>query len=250
MSPRLERFVIMTVPRTGSNMLCTMLNSHPEILCHHEIFNPAGVFYALDLRDGSFTLGSCAERRADPLEFYRRIWRRPLGRPRVGFKFCLSQEPEIYELLAGGEPTLKRILIRRRNRIKPFVSYKIAELLDQWEVYDPGELIAERPQVEVDLGELRANIVSTEEYYERLSNRWRNLGREQLTVWYEELLEPAGLSEVLTFLGVRGDPAEKLAIGSVKQNPTDLRQLISNYDQLSRSLAGTDLASDLAATGF
>ena len=36
------RFVILAAPRSGSNLLCTLLNSHPEILCHHEVFNPVG----------------------------------------------------------------------------------------------------------------------------------------------------------------------------------------------------------------
>ena len=38
-------------------MLCTLLGSHEDVLCHHELFNPRGVFYALELRDGSFDLG-------------------------------------------------------------------------------------------------------------------------------------------------------------------------------------------------
>ena len=46
----MTRFVILAVPRTGSNLLCTLLNSHPEILCHHEVFNPQGIFTALTHR--------------------------------------------------------------------------------------------------------------------------------------------------------------------------------------------------------
>ena len=37
-------------------MLCTLLGSHPEILCHHEVFNPSGIFYALYYRDGRIDL--------------------------------------------------------------------------------------------------------------------------------------------------------------------------------------------------
>ena len=39
---RSTRFVILAAPRSGSNLLCTLLDSHPEILCHHEVFNPVG----------------------------------------------------------------------------------------------------------------------------------------------------------------------------------------------------------------
>ena len=69
LKPEAVRFAIVAAPRTGSNMLCTMLNAHPEILCHHEIFNPAGIHYALDHRDGQFELGSMAERDRYPTAF-------------------------------------------------------------------------------------------------------------------------------------------------------------------------------------
>ena len=39
-------------------MLCTLLGSHPDVLCHHELFNPTGVYYALELRDTPFDLGT------------------------------------------------------------------------------------------------------------------------------------------------------------------------------------------------
>ena len=70
----MTRFVILSVPRAGSNLLCTLLNSHPEVLCHHEVFNPRGIFYALTHRDGSFSVGSVAERQRDPLGFLERLW--------------------------------------------------------------------------------------------------------------------------------------------------------------------------------
>ena len=63
------RFVILAAPRSGSNQLCTLLNSHPEILCHHEVYNPSAIFYALDLRDGTIELGTRDERDWRPLEF-------------------------------------------------------------------------------------------------------------------------------------------------------------------------------------
>ncbi|MCA9265021.1 MAG: sulfotransferase, partial [Planctomycetales bacterium] len=65
----MKRFVILAVPRTGSNLLCTLLNSHPEILCHHEVFNPQGIFLALTQRDRPHSLPSLDERNRDPLRF-------------------------------------------------------------------------------------------------------------------------------------------------------------------------------------
>ena len=35
---RLEKFVIICDSRTGSNLLCGMLNQHPHVACHYEAF--------------------------------------------------------------------------------------------------------------------------------------------------------------------------------------------------------------------
>ena len=35
----ITRFLVVCGPRTGSNMLCSALNSHPRIVCFREVFN-------------------------------------------------------------------------------------------------------------------------------------------------------------------------------------------------------------------
>ena len=39
-----RRFVILAARRSGSNLLCSLLGSHPHVRCHHELFNPNGIF--------------------------------------------------------------------------------------------------------------------------------------------------------------------------------------------------------------
>ena len=70
----MTRFVILAVPRTGSNLLCTLLNSHPQILCHHEIFNPAGVFAAPDYTGSDLKVDQLGERDDDEPGFLQRVW--------------------------------------------------------------------------------------------------------------------------------------------------------------------------------
>ena len=73
-------FVILAAPRTGSNMLCTLLNSHPAITCHHEIFNPRGVFprtYASQPRPWTAIVGRSGT--ANPLSFLEQFWKTMSG---------------------------------------------------------------------------------------------------------------------------------------------------------------------------
>ena len=41
--PALTRFALLTRPRCGSTYLATLLNSHPQVLCHGELFLEEGV---------------------------------------------------------------------------------------------------------------------------------------------------------------------------------------------------------------
>ena len=89
------RVVVLAAPRTGSNLLCTLLNSHSDVLCHHEIFNPEGIFYAITHRDGSLDLGSIQARDRAPLAFLDRVWQAHEGKACVGFKMTRGQNEQV-----------------------------------------------------------------------------------------------------------------------------------------------------------
>ena len=75
MADTARRFVILSARRSGSNLLCTLIDSHPDALCHHELFNPRGIFTALDLRDTATPLHDIATRERDPVAYLAQVWR-------------------------------------------------------------------------------------------------------------------------------------------------------------------------------
>jgi len=256
------RFVILAAPRTGSNMLCTLLNSHPAILCHHELFNPEDIFYALPLRDGSFNLGTIEERDSDPLSFLDRAWRNYLGHECIGFKLTHRQNEAIfYEVL--GDRGVKKIILRRKNPIKTFVSFLIAEKTGRWEVYAEtgrGEARnaecgvrsgggaesgpAQIQRVSVDLEALRQHIAFNHAYYGEIEDYLDGSRQPFLRALYERLFFDEERLGLLEFLGVAPDISE-LKVESVKQNRYHLRDLISNFSELEKGLKGSELESDL-----
>jgi hypothetical protein len=229
-------------------MLCGLLNSHPEIVCHHELFNAEFISYALDCRDGDFSLGCLEERDRDPLAFLRRVWQEKRGRPLVGFKFCRGQPDEVLRALLqdGG---VAKIVLKRRNRIKTFVSVLMSQTTGQWEVYNEAELIRERPRVQVSTEELHRNISLNDEFYRTVETALAGSGQEYLGVYYEDLADDRERRRLLKFLKVAPD-VSVLRVPSVKQNPTDLRRIVANFDELSRALGGTDLAAELTSSGL
>jgi LPS sulfotransferase NodH len=238
------RFVILAAPRTGSNLLCTMLDSHPRVLCHHEIFNPRFVRYALTLREGDFDLGPLEERDRDPLAYLERVWRSPGSHDLVGFKMTRGQEGDVMDAVLD-DPGVKKITLRRENRIRTYVSEQIAERLDQWEVYDERDLAGPRPRIEVDCGDLARHVSLNEGFYAMISSRLQRSRQDGLEVHYERLFDSGEQHRILDYLGV--EAASGLVAHSVRQNSEHLSDLIANYDQLRDALAGSDLALDLSA---
>jgi LPS sulfotransferase NodH len=241
------RFVVVAARRTGSNLLCTLLDSHPAILCHHELFNPRGILCAISLRQGAFTLGSMDERDADPVAFVDRIWRQPQGHRCVGFKLtCGQAEPVLAHVLA--ERKVRKIVLRRRNRVKAYVSERIAERLDQWEVYDERQLDRLRPRVEVDAERLRRHVAEVERFYRGVESRLEATGQGCLRIDYEDLGSPGERARLLRFLGAEPEDA-CLEARSVKQNPRDLREVVANFDALAGVLEGDPLRDELFDLG-
>ena len=241
------RFVVVAARRTGSNMLCTLLDSHPAILCHHELFNPRGIFYALSLRGTGFALGSMDERDADGVAFVDRIWRQPEGHRCVGFKLtCGQAEPVLAHVLA--ERGVRKLVLRRRNRVKTYVSERIAEQLDQWEVYEDRELDPTRPRVEVDAEQLRSHVAANERFYHRVESLLEETWQGFLRVDYEDLATPAERARLLRFLDLEPEGAF-LEARSVKQNPRDLREVVANFADLAAALEGDPLREELFDLG-
>jgi hypothetical protein len=66
---------------------------------------------------------------------------------------------------------------------------------------------------------------------------------------YETLLDRAEHIRILEFLGVR-DVDQQLRAASIKQNPTDLRDSISNFSELAARLQDRDLKDKLHDCGI
>jgi LPS sulfotransferase NodH len=242
------RFVIVAAPRTGSNLLCTLLDQHPALLCHHEIFNPSGIFYALDLRDDALQLGSIEERDRDPWAFLERVYSTPLGRRGVGFKFTRGQDEALLDRLLA-TPGVRTIVLRRRNRVKTLVSDLVAQQTDQWEVYTESDLMENRPRVSVDLDLLEKHAEENAHFYTHVEAALSRADADWIATCYEQISSLDEQERLLRFLGV--EPiAEPLQPRSVKQNPTDLRCSIANFEELAQSLRGTAYHAELLDCGL
>jgi LPS sulfotransferase NodH len=236
------RFVILATPRSGSNWLCALLDSHPRILCHHELFNPEGVHLALSQRGKDWVLGDKKMQEEAPLDLLDEAWKNTLGFDVVGFKLNLGQSPLVLDEVLADSAILK-ILIRRRNRVRTFVSEKIAEMTGQWESY-PDSAWDDRPKsLTLKLDELNAHVARNRDFYLGIRQRLEDDGQQALELEYENLGSEQLHRRLLRYLGV--DPDVALSAATKKMNNSPLHRMISNYAELKIALSGTELEQDL-----
>jgi hypothetical protein len=97
--------------------------------------------------------------------------------------------------------------------------------------------------VRVDLADLR-RFVRKRRFFHALTRGILNATRQRyVTIDYSEIGDPIALIRVLELLEVA--PGQPLEVRTVKQNPLTLQDRIENYAEISRALAGTEMARHL-----
>lgn len=236
----MTRFVILCFGRTGSNWLCQLLNSHPSILCHGELFNPARCGWIGGQAANAALAGAWTETRRDedPGGFIESVFADHRGHESVGFKLLNWHQPRLLRDLVR-EPGVRKVVLRRENRVRAFVSRTRAELTG-WYTHRPYD----RLRVALEPEELLAYADRYDRFYADV--RDQTVGSPALFVSYEHLGEPATHSTMVEFLGVRPSGLP-LSATLRRQSSGSLRAAIANFDELTEALAGTSLLAELEA---
>ena len=216
------RFILLSEPRSGSTLLVDELSRRwPEIRARREVFNP--------------------KRRDDTQQFEdiaRQTFFDDTGRRIVGCKIFGSQVSAEQLALLLTLPNMRVIVLRRRNQLRQHVSEEIARHTDRWMQSTSGESIelpASERSVTIDVARFsksRAWSRTTFRAFEVLTE-----GLPRIDVWYEDLAEDldAELRRIASFLGA-GAPRTESTPQLTRQNPEPLRDLITNYEEVSAEL--------------
>ncbi len=247
-----NRFVIFNFPRTGSNFLCSMLNQHPEILCHHELFNPERIYYAknfqelfdlgetftrADLIRGKAGLATIPERDWFPEKFMVQIWKTHFFAKAVGFNLFPTHIPNAASSLVR-DSEIKKILLIRKNTLKTYVSLLLARNTATWDLYASTNQQSSDKKIVVNVKRFLRWRSQYEQYFQNLEQKCTTQKQSYLRVYYEDLSGHQGetvKSELLQFIGVSVQP-EYLKPTSKKQNSRELKDLIANFDEVEQFL--------------
>ena len=236
------RFVILANGRSGSNMLVTTLDEHPNVQCVGEVFNPGSSFgyekwarkslrrriadrYARDYSIESY-LDSCCVR--DPRSRTHA----------VGFKVIYPGQFDRWASLrySWRKHNFRVISLFRRNLLRKYISSKIARRDGTWSSSEKRDAAI---RIRFDLTEFKREVARMEAIYALLDSL--TLEFRGIRIVYEELLQDyvSGIQEVLRFLEVSDAEADSIKPRTVRQNPSRISDLIENYDEILLALRGT-----------
>jgi LPS sulfotransferase NodH len=251
-------FIVFGHQRTGSTLLASRLNSHPRIRCHEEVFLPwvdsdpslrewlreRHLAQALRILPGvrATFLGSLSDASALPSD---------IGA--VGFKVMynqLSVWPTVSYLVptAGQvlqDPALRgwlranRVLVvhtLRRNHLKVVVSHKLA---GQSRRFHSRDASTECNQVLIPLPGLKMRLRRLEIAEKTARNSIAGL--PSVEIWYEDYVAFSAHEDdarVCAALGL-SVPVGGLKSALSKVSSDNLRETVTNYDQVAAHLSGT-----------
>ena len=236
------RFAIVSSARSGSNMLQSLLDRHPEVRCYGEIFNPSyPLGYQKWANRSLFKRLFCKYGRDRSVqEYLDSLFEFPRDSvTAVGFKVMYPGQFNRCAIFPfyWQEHSFKIVRLVRDNLLRRYVSGQIARRDERWSSNQAREDVV---TIRVTPEEARTSLRKME-----LINR--NIDAvvaefDSITVKYEQLVNGSAdvIGKVCSFLGVSAESLDRLEARTARQNPYSLAVLIENYEEIRTSLRHTE----------
>jgi LPS sulfotransferase NodH len=238
------RFVVLGSPRTGSNFLCSAINTHSQITAFGELFRWPGTigwdllafrYWPYGQSENSLNLI-----RSEPIEFLKtQVFKaHPKCTASVGFKLFYFHAREgnwkrVWNYLAN-EKNLRIIHLKRKNLLGAYLSHQRALLTNKW-VYKSKETPI-NPPMKLDPRQCSTFFKETREWERQCDIVFRD--HPKIEIFYEQLSNNfrQTIFRIQKFLGVN---YEKLVPATYKQARLPLSIDIENYLELKEDFQGT-----------
>lgn len=238
------RFLIVTLPRSGSYHLASLLGSAPGVTCLGELFKPNAIELPPTLRrQVGLARHDTAIRDADPLG-YLALLMAHCDAPVFGFKEFL---PRIHQTGIGKHTLRSRHwqkIFLTRNPIRKYVSLQRAIETGAYTKLQPAAAPEDNAVVRFDPALFDETIRLDRQLRQRYRELKEQKPRRNMMLDYRELNDPAKLGRVLDFISVEGDAAA-LTSSYFRQNSAPVAESIADYDLLTRRAVELGLEAEL-----
>lgn len=254
----MEKIVILAAPRSGTNYLRSLLNSHPDIRMFGEMFHSnweMPQFHKADpltADEKSALFRSRFDHPEDFLEKY--VWLAVNARrvKAIGFKLLYGQgcdsagkKGEVWDYLLKNNE-VKIIHLKRRNILKREISLTHAMRSGQWSLKKGNNIFSTMTALCLRLCKIKAVYFEPKKCEEFFINNEKMIldyeeyfkGKQVLSIDYEDLIEffDENISKIMMFIGVDYYP---LKSSFLKQNPLPVKLSLKNFKELKNYFEGT-----------
>lgn len=220
---KVKRFFVLSSPRSGTHMLRTSLDNHPQVLCMTEMFNP-------DYTEGKYDF--TPDTPASEILANHIFTQENMATPWVGFLLHRSGArfgnwPDLWSILEQ-DKELAVISLRRQNLLRRYFSVQLMKNQDL-EGNPPTPMHFDKDTLIQDFQRQESQIA---EFDKRFGDH------PLITVTYEDLCDryPETMNRIQAFLHLT--PAN-LQPSTKKRATPALTAVIANYAQLKREFANT-----------
>ncbi|MCB0163914.1 MAG: hypothetical protein KDI79_06805 [Anaerolineae bacterium] len=218
-----KKFIVLGRIRTGSSLLISYLNSHPNIYALGEIFQ------TLNGRDYQAILDKMFSRQPYKIKAagFKIFYRQPWDDDQKAIWTDLISDTDIYILH-----------LKRKNILRNLVSQRIAKKTGIWETFDDRRFkgVSKR-QVKFTFEELIAGFETIRNLENEFDEKFSD--HPKIVLYYEDLVKSPDeeFSSITDFLDLDYFAPKTQYL---KQNPENLSQLIRNYDELKSRFSNTE----------
>lgn len=212
-----RRVVIVSRSRSGSNMLCSLLESHPDCFMWREVFRSPQYFTP------SITRYLIHGR-------YLRKFKI------VGYKvFYYHAVPDNFWEQTIADDTIRIIHLVRNNHLGTFVSLREAKANAKWQTFKENKNQQPQTKLKVKTDDMVSFITKNEAMINNMNNRLQGR-RNVLQLSYEELVEGSGRNKVCEFLQDSLNPRKYGVPENKKQSVGSISERIANIDEVEMTL--------------
>ena len=212
-----KKFIILGRSRTGSNLLVSFLSSHPNIICSTEIFGQVKAFSEKESLSSFF----CKKKSSIKAVGFKIFYYHPLDKP----------DSVIWDLLKN-DNSICVIHLTRNDKLRSVVSREIALKNKAWVQYSYKSNENTTP-VRLDPLKTYNEISRTKNFEINYREKFKN--HDILEITYEQLVKDRDntLNSIFNFLEVK---SISVKTDMVKQNISDTKNLVENYDEILKCL--------------
>ena len=224
------RFIIVATPRTGSTLLGDLLNSHSDIFCDNELYNPHQICrYGFNEDD----INGLKYRNSQPIKFWNEFFFSEFAEKQkaIGFNFMIGHNYKILEQILK-KKEFKIIFLTRDNKLAQYSSHKMALSTQCWSI-EKEQDINQNNNTMFDFRQFEHWLHETMTYEVLFGKMLELLKLDYIYIEFKQLLQHDAHRAICNYLDVKFMP---LKTSLRKQNKNQIIDRFQNQNDVREYL--------------